>query len=265
MNKHFIGKGAASFILVAALILGSTAVVGFAMNTAQATADKEVISNNVNNWDGIDYSLPESAVAPNDYEGTSTMELMPIDLSFTKADVPLMMEKLNSSEYLAVYVDDEIYLRVTKEAAIQVSNDNGTTWVDCEADAVMPEGFALWLHQNDPLPGYSMREMQERLKNGAEVKHIVLKDGKEMYFVIDEHGVQMELVQLEKLASVLIDGQRMMLTSTQMPYLISTDMLNAFYDLLVSCDIVSKADAQQDYSERIEFLESNKDIFSMSP
>jgi len=263
MKKHNMGRGVAVFI-VAALILGSSAMLGFTMNAAQATADKEVVSNNVNNWDGVDYSLPESAVASDDYEGTSTMELMPIDLSLTKADVPLMMEKLNSSEYLAVYVDDEIYLRVTKEVIIQISNDNGTTWMDYESDAVAPEDFALWLHQNDPLPGYSMREMQERLENGAEVKHIVLKDGKEMYFVIDETGVQIELVQLEKVTSILIDGQRMMITSTQIPYLISQDMLNSFYDLLVSSDILTETEAEQNCSEMLTWLE-NQDSFEVTP
>jgi len=264
MKKHNMGRGAAVFI-AAALILGSSAMVGFAMNTAQATTDKEVVSNAVNNWDAIDYSLPKSAVASDDYEGTSTMELMPIDLSLTKVDVPFLMEKLSNSEYLAVYVDNEIYLRVTKEAIIQVSNDNGTTWTDYDAVAVEPEDFALWLLQNDPIPGYPMKEMQSRLKNGAEVKHLILKDGKEIYFVIDENGVQIELVQLEKVASILIDGQRMMITSTQLPFTTSKNMLTSFYDLLVSSDIMSETDAQQDCAERIAWLEGDDNSFTITP
>jgi hypothetical protein len=73
-----------------------------------------------------------------------------------------------------------------------------------------------------------------------------------MYFIIDRNGVQIELIQPEKISSVLIDGQRMMITSA-----ISAQMLKSFYDLLVSNNILSETHAEQDYSERIKYLEKN--------
>lgn len=97
-----------------------------------------------------------------------------------------------------------------------------------------------------------MKEVQSRLANGAEVKHLVFENAKEMYFIIDRNGVQIELVQPEKISSVLIDGQRMMITSA-----ISAQMLKSFYDLLVSDHILSQTHAQQDYSERMKVLEQN--------
>ncbi len=256
MKKQFISKGAASFVIVAALIFGGTGIVTLAMNIIQAGADQEVVSNTVKNWDGADYVLPEVAVAVEDeYSGPCTMELMPIDLTFSREDIPELLEKLNNSRYLAVYADEEIFLRLTQEAVIQVSYDQGGTWTDQAAASAAAEDFGRWLLQNDPLPGYSMREVQERLQNGAQVKHIIWKEGKEMYFVIDEWGAQIELVQREKLASVLLDGQRLMLTSAQMPYQISRDTLNSFYDLLAACGILSKEEARQDYQERIKRIE----------
>ena len=97
-----------------------------------------------------------------------------------------------------------------------------------------------WLLKNDPNPGYSMEEVQSRLANGAEVKHFAFEKCKGNVFHIDGTGVQIELVQPEKIASVLIDGQRMMITSV-LPYLISEQMLKSFYDLLMSNNILSKA------------------------
>jgi hypothetical protein len=87
----------------------------------------------------------------------------------------------------------------------------------------------------------------------------VFEDGKEMYFIIDSNGVQIELVQREKISSVLIDGQRMMITSA-----ISAQMLQSFYDVLVSNHILSEAHAKQDYSERIKYLEKNLPSFILT-
>jgi len=80
----------------------------------------------------------------------------------------------------------------------------------------------------------------------------VFENVKEMYFIIDGNGVQIELVQPEKRSSVLIDGQRMMITSA-----ISAEMLKSFYALLASNNILTEAHAKQDYSERMKYLEKN--------
>jgi len=184
-------------------------------------------------------------------QGAAITDLMPHDLTFNKKyDVPKLIDGLMASKYRAVYMDNEISLRIMMDNTIQISKDNGAAWKKYDTDEVDEKDFAKWLLINDPNPGYSMKEVQNRLANGAEVKHLVFENVKEMYFIIDTNGVQIELVQPEKISSVLIDGQRMMITSA-----ISAQMLQSFYDLLVSNNILSEAHAQQDYSERIEYLE----------
>ncbi|GBG05582.1 putative peptidase M56 family protein [Paenibacillus agaridevorans] len=186
-------------------------------------------------------------------QGGTTTDLMPHDLTFNKKyDVPKLIDSLMASKYRAVYMDNEIYLRVMMDNTVQISKDNGAVWKKYDTDEVDAKEFAKWLLINDPIPGYSMKEVQTRLANGAEVKHLVFENVKEMYFIIDRNGVQIELVQPEKISSVLIDGQRMMITSA-----ISAQMLKSFYDLLVSNHILSETLAEQDYSERINYLEKN--------
>lgn len=186
-------------------------------------------------------------------QGATITDLMPHDLTFNKKhDVPKLIDSLMASKYRAVYMDNEIYLRVMADNTVQISKDNGAVWKKYDTDEVDAKEFAKWLLINDPIPGYSMKEVQSRLANGAEVKHLVFENKKEMYFIIDRNGVQIELVQPEKISSVLIDGQRMMITSA-----ISAQMLKSFYDLLVSNNILSETLAKQDYSERIKYLEKN--------
>lgn len=186
-------------------------------------------------------------------QGATITDLMPHDLTFNKKhDVPKLIDSLMASKYRAVYMDNEIYLRVMADNTVQISKDNGAVWKKYDTDEVDAKEFAKWLLINDPIPGYSMKEVQSRLANGAEVKHLVFENKKEMYFIIDRNAVQIELVQPEKISSVLIDGQRMMITSA-----ISAQMLKSFYDLLVSNNILSETLAKQDYSERIKYLEKN--------
>jgi len=186
-------------------------------------------------------------------QGAATTDLMPHDLTFNKNyDVPKLIDSLMASKYRAVYMDNEIYLRVMMDNTVQISKDNGAVWKKYDTDEIDAKEFAKWLLINDPIPGYSMEEVQTRLANGAEVKHLVFENVKEMYFIIDRNGVQIELVQPEKISSVLIDGQRMMITSA-----ISAQMLKSFYDLLVSNNILSETHAKQDYSERMKYLEKN--------
>ncbi|RED55083.1 M56 family metallopeptidase [Cohnella lupini] len=186
-------------------------------------------------------------------QGATITDLMPHDLTYNKKyDVPKLIDSLMESKYRAVYMDNEIYLRVMRDNTIQISKDNGEVWKKYDTDEVDAKDFAKWLLINDPIPGYSMEEVQSRLANGAEVNHLVFENVKEMYFIIDRNGVQIELIQPEQLSSVLIDGQRMMITSA-----ISAQMLKSFYDLLVSSHILSETFAKQDYSERIKYLEKN--------
>jgi hypothetical protein len=176
-------------------------------------------------------------------------DLMPIDTTFIKPEVPII-DDLNRSDYLAVYWDDEICLRVKKDGAIQVSADSGKTWSICDAGAVDASDFTEWLRKYDPIPdGVSRREMLNQLEDGAEVKHAVISPGKEMYFVIGVDGAQIELVQSEKLESVLIDAQRLMITAERTnPFTVSEKTLRSFYGLLAASNVLSKASAEQEFS-----------------
>lgn len=236
-------------ISITTMLLAIAITVGIVTVFATSSLDKSEAAQAVES--------PKAESAPALYQGESTTNLMPIDLTFTKLDVPNLMDKLNTSKYRAVYIDNEMVLRVTNDNSILISKDNGAVWFKYVTNDVNATEFANWLLKNDPIPGYSIKEMQSRLANGAEVKHLVFENGKEMYFVIDRNGVQIELVQPDKIASVLIDGQRMMITSESHSFHISAQMLKSFYDLLVSNNILTKTLAEQDYSDRIKYLKEH--------
>jgi len=250
-------------ITIATMLLAIGLVAGVVVIFATSASDKTESAAGVDN-------PPRAEIVPSFYQGAITTEivpalsqgatitdLMPHDLTFNKKyDVPKLIDSLMASKHRAVYMDNEISLRVGMDNTIQISTDKGAVWKKYDTDEVDAKEFAKWLLIHDPIPGYSMKEVQNRLANGAEVKHFVFENAKEMYFIIDRNGVQIELVQPEKISSVLIDGQRMMITSA-----ISAQMLKSFYDLLVSNSILSETLAEQDYSERMEYLEKNLPSF----
>ena len=57
MQNRFTGK-ILGVTLIAALIIGCTTILGFAMSSAQAATDKEVITNSISNNAGVDYDIP---------------------------------------------------------------------------------------------------------------------------------------------------------------------------------------------------------------
>ena len=253
-------------ITIATTLLAIGLVACVVVIFATSALDKTESSTGVDNPIAESSPEPSAEAVPVLYQGTITTDivpalsqgatitdLMPHDLTFNKKyDVPKLIDSLMASKYRAVYMDNEIYLRVMMDNTVQISKDNGAVWKKYDTDEVDAKEFAKWLLINDPNPGYSIKEVQNRLANGAEVKHLVFENVKEIYFIIDRNGVQIELIQPEKLSSVLIDGQRMMITSA-----ISAQMLKSFYDLLVSINILSETHAEQDYSERIKYLEKN--------
>ncbi|WP_256761815.1 M56 family metallopeptidase [Cohnella sp. WQ 127256] len=251
---------------ITTILLAVAIVVGTVTVFATSALDNTEAASGFDNPIAEPMAEPMAESMPALYQGgDSTLASMPIDLTFTKLDVPKLIDQLNASKYRAVYLDNEIYLRVTNDNSIMISKDNGAVWKQYDTTGVEATDFAHWLLVNDPNPGYSIKEMQSRLANGAEVKHLVLENGKELYFVMDKNGVQIELVQPEKIASVLIDGQRMMITSERnQPMHISAQMLESFYDLLVSNNILTKTHAEQDYSERIKHLKENDTIFKIT-
>ncbi|WP_372632126.1 M56 family metallopeptidase [Cohnella sp.] len=249
-------------ITIATRLLAIGLVASVVVIFATSALDKTEASTGVDN----PIAEPSAEAVPALYQGAITTEivpalsqggtatdLMPHDLTFNKKyDVPKLIDSLMDSKYRAVYMDKEISLRVMTDNTIQISKDNGAVWKKYDTDEIDAKEFAKWLLINDGNPGYSIEEVQSRLANGAEVKHLVFENVKEMYLIIDRNGVQIELVQPEKISSVLIDGQRMMITSA-----ISAQMLKSFYDLLVSNHILSETHAEQDYSERMNYLEKN--------
>lgn len=185
----------------------------------------------------------------------ATNEYMPYDVSFSQDDVPQLMEHLHNAAYRAIYADDNVYLRVANDDAVMISLDQGATWREEVGVAIEGAVFADWLQQHDPIPGYSMQHLQDRLAAGADVRQFVLAPGKEIYVISDEQGVQLELVQTRKEQAAVLDGQRLMLTAERMPMQIDLAQLRSFYDLLVASKIVSRNQASLDYSDRVAHLQ----------
>lgn len=192
----------------------------------------------------------------------STDNLMPIDLSFSEDDVFSLMAALKESNYLAVYRDNYVFIRVTKSSEIQISED-GEKWFLCDTESIAVEDFSQWLYQNDPNSGYSMNELQDRLSKGATVEYLALSNNNEIYFILDETGVQLELVQQKKEESVFLDGVRMVLTSEQLPYVFSESLLTSFYESLYMCEIIPKSEAEQACVDVINWLEDDSNEYTV--
>jgi len=62
---------------------------------------------------------------------------------------------------------------------------------------------------------------------------------------------------------MLLDGQRMMITSKQIPYIISRQMLSNFYKLLTDSRILTEAEAEQTYAAQLAKLEKNEPHFQV--
>jgi hypothetical protein len=181
----------------------------------------------------------------------------PIDLTFIKQEVPII-DQLNRSGYRALYMDAATQVRVTRTGAVQVSVDQGAVWQEYPVDEISAAYMTDWLAQNDPIPdGVSRRAMLEKINSGAKIVHAAFPEGKEMYVIIGDAEAQIELCTPDKLVSALIDGQRLMLTDVHAPVQVSPPFLQAFYDFLVANGILTPAEAEQDYEEKLRYLEEN--------
>lgn len=182
------------------------------------------------------------------YPGASA-ELNPISWTFSRADIPLLTDALKGSDYLALYLDQEMALRVTSGHVIEISRDGGLTWEEETCETISGEDFSVWLLENEPMPNFSMSDLRERLNNGAEIRHMASAQGKEIYFVLDEEGAFLELVQEEKIQALLLDGQRLACTSTSTrPYLFSESMFEAFQGLLRTCDVMNTSRTEKEWA-----------------
>lgn len=230
-----------------------------ALTSCQSFSDNETAQTDTS-LSGISQpdKQPESSTIDSyPYQGDVTCELMPIDWTFLETDVPTLISELEASDFSAVYVDADKVLRVASANDIQISYDAGISWEKLNTEEVSADIFSEWLWQNDPIPGYSMEDLQERLSKDAEVKHVVFDNKQEMYFVIDESGVQIELVQPEKIESVLIDGVRLMFTSTSTTYRLSDNLINVFTDILDDIAVTKKAEASSEWNGVVEHLTEN--------
>ena len=230
-----------------------------ALTSCQSFSDNETAQTDTS-LSGISQpdKQPESSTIDSyPYQGDVTCELMPIDWTFLETDVPTLISELEASDFSAVYVDADKVLRVASANDIQISYDAGISWEKLNTEEVSADIFSEWLWQNDPIPGYSIEDLQERLSKDAEVKHVVFDNKQEMYFVIDESGVQIELVQPEKIESVLIDGVRLMFTSTSTTYRLSDNLINVFTDILDDIAVTKKAEASSEWNGVVEHLTEN--------
>lgn len=200
-----------------------------------------------------------SALTAYPYQGKVTTQFMPNDWTFAETDVPILISELQKSKFSALYVDVKKSLRVISEKDIQISYDEGKTWSELATDEVSGIEFSEWLWQNDPIPGYSMEQLQERIKENAEVRHVVFDDKQEMYFVIDKQGVQIELVQPDKIESILIDGTHLMFTSTGTGtnYRLSSSMVNEFKNILEDAELMDNREAVTEWKGVIKKLVKN--------
>ncbi len=195
------------------------------------------------------------------YPGAS-MELNPISWTFSRADIPLLEDALQGSGYLALYVDQDLTLRVTSDHVIEISRDGGLTWKAETCKTIDGEDFSVWLLENEPMPNFSLEDLRDRLKNGAEVRRMVLAQGKEIYFVLDKEGAFLELVQEEKIQALLLDGQRLVCTSTgYRPYRFSKSMFESFQGLLQTCNLIH-SETEQEWSGVMAHLEEYGAQFS---
>ncbi len=77
------------------------------------------------------------------YPGAS-MELNPISWTFSRADVPLLEDALKGSGFLALYVDQDLTLRVTSDHVIEISRDGGlTSWKAETCETIDGEDFSV--------------------------------------------------------------------------------------------------------------------------
>jgi beta-lactamase regulating signal transducer with metallopeptidase domain len=260
------GKKAGFAVLCGALVLTLSMGLAFAANTgASYPAPETAVDTPYDPTREIE--VPAAAAAERDRIGSSTADShpadgvsitnAPIDLTFTRQEVPIISQ-LNHSAYRALYMDADTLVRVTKTGSVQASIDNGAVWKACETDDISAEYMTDWLAKNDPLPdGLSRKAMLEKISNGAKNVQAAFGDGKEMYFITDTTEAQIELCTPNRVVSALLDGQRLMITGPTAPVRVSPQFLRSFYDALVSNGILTKAEAEQDCSEKIRYLEKN--------
>jgi len=154
--------------ITAALLGGVTVAAAIAVwAVLPIHASKAVADNDMAMIEPYIYSdrLAQLAKSPRPIPDAS----MPNDISFSQRDVPLQMERLAASSYKAIYLDKDMLLRVGQDDVIWRSLDAGATWETLQAKDVDTEYYADWLLWNDPVPGYSMKQMQQRLADGATV------------------------------------------------------------------------------------------------
>ena len=188
----------------------------------------------------------------------------PIDITFSRKYDVTLCSQLDDSDYQAVYIDIDKYLRVAKNGSVQVSCDKGTKWQEYETDVISSEDFLYWMaiHEAPGMTGYSIKEMIDRIENGASVIHSAFSYGNEIYFVKDDIGVYLIPHMLNKIESIWIDGQRMTITSKCHPYIISEKTVQTFYKLLVSNSIASQDKIERDYASKMEWFRRNNTVIS---
>ena len=183
----------------------------------------------------------------------------PIDVTFSRKYDDTLCGELDRSNYKAIYIDLEKYLRVAQNGSVEVSYGKGTQWQTYETHNLNKDDFLYWMavHEAPGMTGYSVSKMLDLIENGANVNYAAFSDGNEIYFVMDDEGVYLIPYMPNKIHSVWIDGQRMTITSTTIPLIISDRMVQSFYNLLVEIGTVTRDKANYDYSDKMRSFRNN--------
>jgi bla regulator protein BlaR1 len=117
-------------ISITAMLLAIVIVAGTVTVFATSALDKTEAAP------GVESPAAESTPALN--QGESSTALMPIDLTFAKSDVPQLIDQLNVSKYRAIYLDNEMVLRVTNDNSIWISKDNTPhAYISTDAEVIL--------------------------------------------------------------------------------------------------------------------------------
>lgn len=257
MRRFSAGK-CTTLLLTIVMILASTTILILAMDAAQAAIDAQPVASPTEKWSGTEFDAATAQITPLLYEVASA----PVDYTLTRQDIPELMAYLDASKYTAVYLDDEVAMRVSKAGAVQIREDLGQTWIDAPCQMKSSDEFSAWLSQYQPNPGYSMEEVTERLKEGASVQAVALENEKTLYLILDGTWAQVVSTQSDLENSILLDGQGMRFTFSQ-AYQLSLEQLHAFYDRLVNCEILPE-DAAKDMLSSQEAWLQEKEFLSFT-
>ena len=142
MKRIFTGKGLGVF-LIAAIILGSTAILGYAMAVSQKATDKEVVTNQMAESNAVmDYDIPVATPSAAPYDPNATT-ISPEEEAIAVSKVVIEIERvfgvdISAYDYEAYYSEFYTDAGFRGELAVMIK-DVGNTYLgiyNCTLDKV---------------------------------------------------------------------------------------------------------------------------------